>query len=1085
MKTFIPLFINKFFQIIILYQTISKTLCDISFEFPTAITLPNSNIFIIHKYAIDIYDSSLQTLINREWEFSKEDRISYEQYPKIVVKFQYGYILSIINDKINIFDHNGKFLYRGISNVYYTYKANHFYTLACLGVKNNEYYYIAGYISSNTGPLYLALYSYNIEKNTTEFLNSNKKKEFENYKFKNSLKSFYSYQISCEYMYYPLSNKNLLVCFVNTNNYDIISVLYEINIDSGLISEYNGNDNINNMKNITYDGQNDQIKIIRSSINFDRTLALVCYQRKDNRKGICGKFNITSLSFYDYTKFDKICELDSSYLFGLNVVDIKETNQIAFSCKDVSNNGSVQIQLYNKYSLEEDNPVYYEFLECSQMHGHSILFLNTIQKYYILSDVECKDGNYSFYQLNISVVNTIEENSEYIEQDLNDTEIVESTIIIDREPNNAEIMESTIIIEQELNNIIESTIINENVGKNEQNKNCDPIKFFEYICTIKDEISEKDKMTNEIRTSFLSENFYSYLLDKEKILVERRIGNIIYSISPLKSEINNNYISISNLDECGKLLKNIYNINQNVTLYMFIISIMKEGISIPLIEYEIYEPFSKTKMELNYCQNVTIKIEYNISINEDILFKYNSSDEYYNDKCYPYKTEYGTDIILDDRRNEFILYNMSLCEKNCNFEGYNTTSKKALCSCSIKDKFKIYSKVLENPDDLLHDFKNINTLGNIYVLKCYKLLFEKNGLKYNIGNYVLLFIILIHIISLIYFILKGYDSFYNKISELILLYENKNNNNLDNNNIKTQIQIEGKKIQDENNLKNRKIYNSQINEDNILNLNSKSNSKIALQSWNKSDKNIFKNITEVSNENNKIKKHIELTDSEMNSLDYNEALELDKRTYLQYYFSLLKTKHSLIFSFYTYNDYNSKVLKICLFSFSFGLYYTINGLFFTETIIHKIYEEYGIFNIINQIKIIIYSTIISYVFIAITSSLSLTEKNILEIKKDKCKNEKNKKEYKIIKCVIAKFTFYFLLSILFLLFFWFFLSCFCCVYINSQIHLIKDTLISFGLSLIYPLIIKLIPGLFRIPSLNAPNKDRKLMYKFSKLVQLL
>ena len=219
----------------------------------------------------------------------------------------------------------------------------------------------------------------------------------------------------------------------------------------------------------------------------------------------------------------------------------------------------------------------------------------------------------------------------------------------------------------------------------------------------------------------------------------------------------------------------------------------------------------------------------------------------------------------------------------------------------------------------------------------------------------------------------------------------------------------------------------------------------------------------------------------MNSLDYDEALELDKRTYLQYYFSLLKTKHSLIFSFYTYNDYNSKVLKICLFSFSFGLYYTINGLFFTETIIHKIYEEYGIFIIINQIKIIIYSTIISYIFIAITSILSLTEKNILEIKKDKGK----KKGYQIIKCVIIKFIFYFLLSILFLLFFWFFLSCFCWVYINSQIHLFKDTLISFGLSLVYPLFIKLIPGLFRLPALNAPNKDRKLMYKFSKIVQLL
>ena len=54
MNTFMPLFVNKFFQMIILYQTILKTFCEISFEFPTAITLPNSNIFIIHKDAIDI-----------------------------------------------------------------------------------------------------------------------------------------------------------------------------------------------------------------------------------------------------------------------------------------------------------------------------------------------------------------------------------------------------------------------------------------------------------------------------------------------------------------------------------------------------------------------------------------------------------------------------------------------------------------------------------------------------------------------------------------------------------------------------------------------------------------------------------------------------------------------------------------------------------------------------------------------------------------------------------------------------------------------------------------------------------------------
>ena len=59
-----------------------------------------------------------------------------------------------------------------------------------------------------------------------------------------------------------------------------------------------------------------------------------------------------------------------------------------------------------------------------------------------------------------------------------------------------------------------------------------------------------------------------------------------------------------------------------------------------------------------------------------------------------------------------------------------------------------------------------------------------------------------------------------------------------------------------------------------------------------------------------------LIDKEINSLTYEEALKYDKRSYIQYYLSLLKTKHLLIFSFITKNEYNSRVIKICLFFFA-------------------------------------------------------------------------------------------------------------------------------------------------------------------------
>ena len=58
------------------------------------------------------------------------------------------------------------------------------------------------------------------------------------------------------------------------------------------------------------------------------------------------------------------------------------------------------------------------------------------------------------------------------------------------------------------------------------------------------------------------------------------------------------------------------------------------------------------------------------------------------------------------------------------------------------------------------------------------------------------------------------------------------------------------------------------------------------------------------------------------------------------------------------------------------------------------------------------------------------------------------------------------------------------VYRNTQNHLINDTLISFGLSLIYPFGINLLPGLCRIPALSNQNKN-KYLYNLSKFINII
>ena len=228
---------------------------------------------------------------------------------------------------------------------------------------------------------------------------------------------------------------------------------------------------------------------------------------------------------------------------------------------------------------------------------------------------------------------------------------------------------------------------------------------------------------------------------------------------------------------------------------------------------------------------------------------------------------------------------------------------------------------------------------------------------------------------------------------------------------------------------------------------------------------------------------LELKDFEINLLEYEEALKIDKRNYFQYYLSLLKTKHLLFFSFCKINDYNSQIIKIYLFFYSFAIYYFINTLFFNDATIHKIHKDYGVYNIIYQLPQVLYSSFISSVLNLIIKTLALTEKNIIKLKQEK-KNIKNKK-IELIKYLYYKFMIFFILSFCLLLFIWYYISSFCAIYINTQIHLIKDTIISFGLSMIYPLGIYLLPGLFRIPALRAPKRDKKFMYKFSKVIQLI
>ena len=649
--------------------------------------------------------------------------------------------------------------------------------------------------------------------------------------------------------------------------------------------------------------------------------------------------------------------------------------------------------------------------------------------------------------------------------------------------------------------------IQENFSETSQNyvKECEIKELFIKECTYSEFYSKENKdLFKEIKKSF-EEHFLNELLEnlietKEDLILEEK--NIVYQITTSDNQNNKIYYNLSTikLGKCEQILKDKNNLTENESLIIFKIEHHIEGYNIPLIDYEVYNPRTKNKINLNSCKNEQIDIFHPVTIVENELFKYDPESEFYHDICYPYTTKEKTDIILNDRRKEFLENKLTLCENNCKFNGYNSKLQSVYCKCNIKEDLLLIFNSNVDIQKLRYNFADIKNQINIKVMKCYYLLFTVEGISNNMANYILLIIIFLYTTFSVIFCIKGYNKLILKIKEIEKQKMKKKLNSKNNNikKIKTQINSKNQikqnlyniKMTVKNPIKKKKVN---INCNDILNektnLSNNSNIKFKL---NKSNKSLNYNINKILKNNVSHKESLiknssilNYNDYEINRLSYKNALKYDKRSYLQYYYSLLKTNHPLIFSFFPSNDYNSPSIKICLFLFSFALYFGVNSLFFTDKKMHVIYVEKGIYLIINELPITIYSSFISIFLNMIIRYLSLTQNDISDLKKIKQFKAFLIKSQNLISFIKRKFIFFFIISYILLILFWYYLACFCAVYKNTQIQLIKNTFISFNSSFLYYFGLYLLPGVFRIIALKDKKKNKKCLYKLSIILQIL
>ena len=218
-------------------------------------------------------------------------------------------------------------------------------------------------------------------------------------------------------------------------------------------------------------------------------------------------------------------------------------------------------------------------------------------------------------------------------------------------------------------------------------------------------------------------------------------------------------------------------------------------------------------------------------------------------------------------------------------------------------------------------------------------------------------------------------------------------------------------------------------------------------------------------------------------MNYYEASDLDKRSCLKTYWSILMREHYVILTFFSRNDYNLFYVKIERFFILICTEMTMNGMFFVHETMYK--KKTGDTSFAQKIPQIVFSLLITHFIEIILCYLSMTDKHYYEIKALPKIEKNDDRVFDILSCVKKKLIGFFVFTFLVFLFHWYFISAFCAVYQNTQVIFLRDSMIGILTSLIDPFILYGLSCLLRAISLTKCCKKKlSCVYKVSELIPI-
>ena len=517
----------------------------------------------------------------------------------------------------------------------------------------------------------------------------------------------------------------------------------------------------------------------------------------------------------------------------------------------------------------------------------------------------------------------------------------------------------------------------------------------------------------------------------------------------------------------------------------------------------------------------SLDISYAINLTRQNIDIFNLSNEFYTDICYRFESPNGKDVPYQERIH-YYYPNLTLCELGCVCQGVNFTTLESICQCKIND---VMNNELISGNALIKnaigEVADLLSSSNLLVLTCFKGVFTSDTITKSVGGFIVMGILIFEIILVIILLVRDIKiirKYLYSLTQYYLVYSSDKNVNKAVEKVTNLITTNEKNYKET--LKNppkKKLKKSKL-KDNILiypnNTNKiEENSKSLKVLKNESDKSLMQRIrnkkstkaTILSNNENteemKRRKNsallkakincgnIEIEDylkPDLDDMDYDDAIKLDKRNFFEYFIFRLKKKQIIMEVFFYKENLKPMSIKVILLLLNINLYFVINGLFFNETYIGKIYnandDEENFFSYLSRsFNNFIYGTLVSFIINVIIDCIFIEEKKIKRIfLREKDDELQLKYEISINMSSIKKRYIGFIYICLFIcIISWYYLICFNYVYPGVKLEWIKSSFTIIIIMQTLSVLVILLEAILR--SISFQCKSEKI-YKVKQLI---